>query len=605
MSNIAKGNRTNIRIELNSIVVSGGNNKRGECWNFNVNNQFPVILSDMKNGEVSVAVDYPHKGYSIQTTLINGKLNGKSSILNAENIEIATLVFVDGIANGPCKLYDEEGVIFFEGYFVNGYREGKGKEYNDEGKVVFDGFFKEGKRMNIVELKEMKGYWKEMNERNEVISICKKDEEGNNEGICYFYSNGIIDRISEWKNGKEISDSGYCRIYDEPNHVFFEGHFEDGKREGKGKEIDLNGKVVFDGFYKHGNKLNIVPFKEKRGYWKVLNDSNEVISICEKNEKNENDGICYFYVNGTIDKMSEWKNGKELNVLKRFEGKKMIEFVNGVKRYEGEYRDSIENDYCREGNGKEYDTDGKSLIYYGHYWNGRRQGKGKAYKNRRIVYDGIWMKGYPRRNLLITEYTLLILILVCAIIFFIVNDIMGCIMVSLAVIFLVIWIYIFHVRIESDYRLITTVSLKKKLVIRNQCCNLVNTFNLPQFYFELLVVGDDCFENVRTFNIDGLNHLKSIKIGNNSFTHVKSSDINIINDKSRSFSILNCNELESIEIGEYSFSDYSGGFELKNLPKLAVVKIGQSNSDSYNFFYCYSIMFKSIVVFLTYMNRSS
>ena len=37
----------------------------------------------------------------------------------------------------------------------------------------------------------------------------------------------------------------------------------------------------------------------------------------------------------------------------------------------------------------EYDIDGKSLIYYGHYWNGRRQGKGKAYKNTRIVYDGI------------------------------------------------------------------------------------------------------------------------------------------------------------------------------------------------------------------------
>ena len=147
MSNITKGNRTNIRIELNWIVVSGGNKKRGECWKFNVNNQFPVILSDMKNGEVSVAVDSPHKGYSIQATLINGKLNGKSSILNEENIEIATLVFEDGIANGPCKLYDEEGVIFFEGYFVNGYREGKGKEYDTDGKsLIYYGHYWNGRR---------------------------------------------------------------------------------------------------------------------------------------------------------------------------------------------------------------------------------------------------------------------------------------------------------------------------------------------------------------------------------------------------------------------------------------------------------------------------
>ena len=205
MSNIAECNRTNIGIKLSSIVVSGGNNKRGECWNYNVNSQFPVIPTNMKNGELSISVESPHRGYSIQTTLINGMLNGKSSILNEENIEIASLVYVDGIASGPCILYDEKGVIFFEGYLENGYREGRGKEYNEKGEVVFDGFFKEGKRMNIVELKEMKGYWKEMNEENKVISICKMNEKNENDGICYFYSNGKIDKVSEWKNGEEVN----------------------------------------------------------------------------------------------------------------------------------------------------------------------------------------------------------------------------------------------------------------------------------------------------------------------------------------------------------------------------------------------------------------
>ena len=153
------------------------------------------------------------------------------------------------------------------------------------GNVIFEGFYEEGKRMNIVELKEMKGYWKEMNDANEVISICQKDEEGNNDGICYFYSNGKIDKVSEWKNGEEVSDSGDCRIYDEPNKVFFEGYFENGKREGKGKEFDLNGKVVFDGFYKEGKKLGIIRMKEMKGYWKEMNEKNEVISICQKDEE--------------------------------------------------------------------------------------------------------------------------------------------------------------------------------------------------------------------------------------------------------------------------------------------------------------------------------
>ena len=99
---------------------------------------------------------------------------------------------------------------------------------------------------------------------------------------------------------------------------------------------------------------------------------------------------------------------------------------------------------------------------------------------------------------------------------------------------------------------------------------------------EELIIGNDCFCSVNLFNIDGLNHLKSIKIGNNSFTKNKNSNGD---DDSRSFHLLNCNELKSIEIGLFSFSDFGGGFELKNLPKLSSIKIGEIGYDSYNFYY--------------------
>ena len=186
----------------------------------------------------------------------------KFQILNEKKVEIASLIFVDGITNGLCKLYDK-GIIFFEGYFENGKREGRGKEIDLNGEVVFDGFFEHGKKLGISRIKEIKGYWKEMNERNEIISICKKNDKFENDGICYFYSNGEIDRISEWKNGEEISDSGYCRIYDEPHHVFFEGYFENGKREGRGKEYNEN-EVVYDGLYTNGKRMNIVEMKEMK-----------------------------------------------------------------------------------------------------------------------------------------------------------------------------------------------------------------------------------------------------------------------------------------------------------------------------------------------------
>ena len=76
--------------------------------------------------------------------------------------------------------------------------------------------------------------------------------------------------------------------------------------------------------------------------------------------------------------------------------------------------------------------------------------------------------------------------------------------------------------------------------------------------------------------------MKTIKIGSNSFTQEKNG---IGDDKSKSFHILNCESLESIQIGQFSFSDFAGDFELKNLPQLQSIQIGTIGSNSNNFLY--------------------
>ena len=54
--------------------------------------------------------------------------------------------------------------------------------------------------------------------------------------------------------------------------------------------------------------------------------------------------------------------------------------------------------------------------------------------------------------------------------------------------------------------------------------------------------------------------------------------------RSKSFHILNCEELKSIDIGEYSFVEFGGEFELKNLPQLQSINIGTIGEyDSSNF----------------------
>ena len=596
MSNISKNSGTNVGIELSSITVTGESGGRGECWKFNISNQFPIINPNTENGKVVLSVDSPHKGYSIQTVMENGKMNGESRILNEKNVKVASLVFVDGIANGPCKLYDNKGTIFFEGYLVNGYREGKGKEYDEKGNVVYEGFYEQGRKMNIVELKEMKGYWKEMNDANEVISICQKDDECRNDGICYFYSNGIIDRISEWKNGEEISDSGYCRIFDEPNKVFFEGYFENGKREGKGKEYNLNGKVVFDGLYRNGKRTNMVVVKEMKGYWKEMNDDNEVISICKKNEKNENDGICYFYSNGVIDKVSEWKNGEELNVLKRFEGKKMIEFVNGVKRYEGEYRDSIKHNYPREGEGEEYDTDGKSLVYEGQFWNNKRQGKGKLYRNGDVVYDGKWIMGYRLGTVVLSSIVTLIVMIALVIVLLRLSFYMGLVLLGIDVVFFLI--------LGICYCIVSCCRRKRNRKDKKEQNSTMNDRKCNRFIYWILrgIIFNILFALI-FITIQQI--MLRLYLGPYSQTSIVVPSRRCNSILVTSLSVGFYRNLESIEIGDVSFH-YVMYFKISGLKHLKSIKIGEDVGGFYsgNFFYS-SFVIKGIIDMILLMNRSS
>ena len=126
---------------------------------------------------------------------------------------------------------------------------------------------------------------------------------------------------------------------------------------------------------------------------------------------------------------------------------------------------------------------------------------------------------------------------------------------------------------------ITTINLY------SYSCNDNNSYTIFDFsrftLLESIEIADNSFGSVSTIKIEGLNQLKTIKIGKNSFTQRKN---NYGNDQSKSFHILNCESLESIQIGEYSFSDFGGEFELKNLTQLQSIQIGIIGSTSYNFY---------------------
>ena len=120
--------------------------------------------------------------------------------------------------------------------------------------------------------------------------------------------------------------------------------------------------------------------------------------------------------------------------------------------------------------------------------------------------------------------------------------------------------------------------------IPNFSCNdnSYTVFDFSRFpLVESIEIGNDCFGSVKTFKIDGLDQLKTIKIGNKSFTQEK---YDYGSDKWKSFHILNCESLEFIQIGHHSFSDFAGEFELKNLPQLQSIQIGEVGNESVNFY---------------------
>ena len=158
---------------------------------------------------------------------------------------------------------------------------------------------------------------------------------------------------------------------------------------------------------------------------------------------------------------------------------------------------------------------------------------------------------------------------------------------------------------SNDIQLFST-SIRSIFFSNNSCNERDYTiFDFSRFTeVESIEIGDDCFGSVKTLKIDGLNRLKTIKIGNNSFTQVKKADwemdLRKANSQSKSFHILNCESLESIEIGEFSFNDFAGEFELKNLPKLQSSQIG-----SYNFYWSSFVIRGTELILNIVMIRSS
>ena len=108
---------------------------------------------------------------------------------------------------------------------------------------------------------------------------------------------------------------------------------------------------------------------------------------------------------------------------------------------------------------------------------------------------------------------------------------------------------------------------------------------------ESLVIGDNCFSYVTEVKLIGLDELKSVEIGMNSFTQHKNW---YSNDPKRHFYLKDCPKLKSLKMGCHSFSDYTV-CEIENVDALETIEFGELNEASRSFFDA-SLELKSILI---------
>ena len=84
-----------------------------------------------------------------------------------------------------------------------------------------------------------------------------------------------------------------------------------------------------------------------------------------------------------------------------------------------------------------------------------------------------------------------------------------------------------------------------------------------------LEIGDHCFSYVNELRLVGMNELESVVIGSSCFTKEKGYR----SDPNRHFYLKKCPKLKSLKIGHHSFSDYKV-CEIENVNGLEMIEIG-------------------------------
>ena len=134
---------------------------------------------------------------------------------------------------------------------------------------------------------------------------------------------------------------------------------------------------------------------------------------------------------------------------------------------------------------------------------------------------------------------------------------------------------------ENDVNgIVATIS---DVIIEPNCLNNVSTLDWSCYDFlKSITIGDNSMMNVEGLSFTNLNSLRTITVGEHC-CNTNNGDFSDEAGVPYCFLVQNCCCLKSIKIGAYSFVNWKNGIDLKQLPELETLQIGELEKESWNF----------------------
>ena len=147
---------------------------------------------DELNGEAIMRLMIDDNGYRMRVEMKEGKKEGIGLIVRENGTVFMRMMFVNDECEGEVIKKNKYGITVLKGRVSKGKEVGMWIEY-DDGTEIWRGLYRNGKRYSILkEQSGMKGFYRELNEDGEVLSVSEYDDNWKKNGRCFEVESGHL-----------------------------------------------------------------------------------------------------------------------------------------------------------------------------------------------------------------------------------------------------------------------------------------------------------------------------------------------------------------------------------------------------------------------------